>query len=44
MHAPALGTLLAEIIVDGGATSLDVAALRPDRFNEPGGPLGAELL
>ena len=32
MHAPALGQLLAEIIVDGSASSLDVAALRPDRF------------
>ncbi|HEX8155618.1 MAG TPA: FAD-dependent oxidoreductase [Thermoanaerobaculia bacterium] len=31
MHAPALGQLLAEIIVDGEA-SLDVSALRPDRF------------
>jgi sarcosine oxidase subunit beta len=34
MHAPALGQLLAEMIVDG-RTSFDVSALRPDRFTEP---------
>ena len=31
MHAPALGELMAEMIVDG-KTSIDVSALRPDRF------------
>jgi sarcosine oxidase subunit beta len=31
MHAPALGHLVAELIVDG-KTSIDVSALRPDRF------------
>ena len=31
MHAPALGELLAEMVVDG-ETSMDVSALRPDRF------------
>lgn len=31
MHAPALGQLLAELIIDGG-TSIDISALRPDRF------------
>jgi glycine/D-amino acid oxidase-like deaminating enzyme len=31
MHAPALGQLMAEMIVDG-RTSIDVSALRPDRF------------
>jgi sarcosine oxidase subunit beta len=31
MHAPAIGELLAELIVDG-TTSIDVSALRPDRF------------
>lgn len=31
MHAPALGQLLAELIVDG-ETSIDITALRPDRF------------
>jgi sarcosine oxidase subunit beta len=34
MHAPALGTLLAEIIVDGRATSLDISALQPGRFSD----------
>ena len=34
MHAPALGRLLAEIIVHGSAQSLDVHALRPSRFSE----------
>ena len=32
MHAPALGQLLAEIICDGRATTLDVGALEPARF------------
>jgi sarcosine oxidase subunit beta len=44
MHAPALGQLLAEIIADGEASSLDVRALRPSRFregepNQTSGPL-----
>ncbi|HEX8707253.1 MAG TPA: FAD-dependent oxidoreductase [Pyrinomonadaceae bacterium] len=34
MHAPALGHLLAEIILDGAATTLDVHQLRPSRFIE----------
>jgi sarcosine oxidase, subunit beta len=34
MHAPALGQLLAEIMSDGAASSLDVASLRPSRFVE----------
>jgi len=34
MHSTALGQLLAEIIVDGRAHSLDVHALRPSRFAE----------
>jgi len=34
MHAPALGQLLAEMILDGEARSLDVHALRPSRFAE----------
>ncbi|MFN0159063.1 MAG: NAD(P)/FAD-dependent oxidoreductase [Bacteroidota bacterium] len=34
MHAPALGQLLAEILVDGQTTSLDVSALRHKRFRE----------
>jgi hypothetical protein len=44
MHAPALGHLLAEIILDGTATTIDTHALRPERFadgdlNESAGPL-----
>jgi sarcosine oxidase subunit beta len=34
MHAPALGQLLAEIMSDGAATSLDATPLRPTRFAE----------
>ena len=34
MHAPALGHLLAEIILDGRATTLDARPLRPERFAE----------
>jgi sarcosine oxidase subunit beta len=34
MHSPALGQLLAEIIVDGAASSMDVHPLRPSRFAE----------
>jgi sarcosine oxidase subunit beta len=32
MHAPALGQLLAEILCDGRASSLEVTALSPERF------------
>jgi sarcosine oxidase subunit beta len=34
MHAPALGQLAAEIILQGEASTLDVHALRPGRFAE----------
>jgi sarcosine oxidase subunit beta len=34
MHAPALGQLLAEIMTDGAATTLDATSLRPSRFAE----------
>ena len=34
MHAPALGQLLAEIMSDGAATTLDVRPLSPSRFKE----------
>jgi hypothetical protein len=44
MHAPALGALVAEIIVDGAATSLDVTALRPERFASAEPPGAHELL
>jgi len=33
-HSPATGLLLAEIILDGRATTLDIHALRPTRFTE----------
>jgi hypothetical protein len=34
MHAPALGSLLAELISDGAFSSLDATPLRPSRFAE----------
>ncbi len=34
MHAPGLGHLAAECILDGAATTIDVHALRPTRFAE----------
>jgi len=34
MHSPATGALVSEIILDGSARSLDVAALAPARFRE----------
>jgi sarcosine oxidase subunit beta len=34
MHSPALGQLVAEMILDGGARAVDVSALRPSRFAE----------
>jgi sarcosine oxidase subunit beta len=34
MHAPAIGRLVAEMILDGEARSLDIRALRPSRFLE----------
>jgi sarcosine oxidase subunit beta len=44
MHAPALGQLLAELIVDGVTASFDVSALRPDRFAGLGAQRACELL
>jgi sarcosine oxidase subunit beta len=44
MHAPALGQLLAEIILDGSAQTLDVHALRPSRFSEGEPNVGPALL
>jgi glycine/D-amino acid oxidase-like deaminating enzyme len=32
MHSPALGQLLAEIICDGRASTLEVSCLEPSRF------------
>lgn len=34
MHAPAAGLLVAEIILDGKATTIDISALGPDRFRK----------
>ena len=34
MHSPAVGQLVAEIVLDGAATSLDIGALSPERFAE----------
>ena len=44
MHAPALGQLLSEIILDGAAQTLDVRALRPSRFAEGEPNAGPDLL
>ena len=44
MHSPALGQLLAEVILDGRATSLDIRALRPERFAEGEPNIGTGLL
>jgi sarcosine oxidase subunit beta len=44
MHAPALGQLLAEIILDGSAHTLDTRALRPTRFAENDPNIGPALL
>ncbi len=44
MHAPALGMLLAEIMTDGTAASLDTAPLRPERFGEGQPNAVSELL
>jgi sarcosine oxidase, subunit beta len=44
MHAPALGQLVAEILLDGRATALDLHALRPERFAEGLPNTGISLL
>lgn len=43
MHAPAIGQLIAEMIIDG-RTTLDVHALRPSRFAEGDAVRGPSLL
>ncbi len=43
MHAPAIGQLLAELIVDG-KTSIDITPLRPSRFAEGKPTIGSTLL
>ena len=35
MHGPIAGKLLAEVILSGGAQSLDISTLRPNRFAAP---------
>lgn len=44
MHAPALGRLLAEMIVEGAARSMDVHPLRPGRFAAGEPVAGSTLL
>jgi sarcosine oxidase subunit beta len=44
MHSPALGQLVAEMILDGEAHSVDVRALRPSRFAEGEPNAGLALL
>jgi sarcosine oxidase subunit beta len=44
MHAPALGHLLAEVILDGAAWTLDATPLRPSRFAEGAWNAVSELL
>ena len=44
MHAPALGHLLAEIMSDGVATTIDASPLRPTRFAEGKAIPASELL
>jgi sarcosine oxidase subunit beta len=44
MHAPALGQLLSEIILDGSARTLDTHALRPSRFADGQPNVGPDLL
>jgi sarcosine oxidase subunit beta len=44
MHAPALGQLLAEIILDGSAHTVDIHPLRPSRFAEDQPNVGPNLL
>ena len=40
MHSPAIGLLMAELILDGRATSMDIAALSLERFKA--GAVGTE--
>ncbi|HWM90495.1 MAG TPA: FAD-binding oxidoreductase [Thermoanaerobaculia bacterium] len=44
MHSPALGQIVAEMILDGRASSVDVHALRPSRFAEGEPNRGLSLL
>lgn len=44
MHAPALGLLAADLLLDGATSQLDVAPLRPSRFAEGRALEGSSLL
>ena len=44
MHAPALGQLLAEMLLEGKATALDTSPLRPERFAQGAPNPTSELL
>jgi sarcosine oxidase subunit beta len=44
MHAPAVGQLAAELLLDGAARTLDVAPFRPQRFAEGAAHPVSELL
>jgi sarcosine oxidase, subunit beta len=44
MHAPALGQLISELILDGRTHTLDTHALRPSRFDEGEPNVGSEFL
>lgn len=43
MHAPAIGLLMAELVLDGRARSMDIAALALDRFARGGGAVEATM-
>lgn len=43
MHAPATGQLVAELLLDGAATTLDITPLAPDRF-ERGAALAETMI
>ncbi len=44
MHAPAIGMLMAELVCDGQARTLDMSSLAPDRFGRGGEVVGVGLL
>jgi sarcosine oxidase subunit beta len=44
MHAPAIGQLVAEMLLDGYAHSLDISSLRPERFEEGKGNMEKAVL
>ena len=44
MHAPVLGELVAELVVDGVMTSFDSTALQPGRFARSASTVESEVL